>query len=146
MTESMPTTFKVNGNYQDIAEQARVVATCPNCKEVIGAEGAKFCPSCGFQLMALLPMQATKQSDGAIYVTRHGKHKLAPRKIDRISTGVLALVLGTFGVHWFYLGKPGLGVLCLLTFWTGIPLLGGIIYGIICLVSDDEKFKTKLIW
>lgn len=36
---------------------------------------------------------------------------------------VLALFLGSFGAHKFYLGKTGLGLLYLMTCWTMIPAI-----------------------
>ena len=40
---------------------------------------------------------------------------------------MLALFLGNFGVHHFYLRRTGLGILYLCFFWTGIPALLGFI-------------------
>ena len=40
---------------------------------------------------------------------------------DRLVATLLALLLGSFGVHRFYLGNIALGVVYLLFFWTGIP-------------------------
>jgi TM2 domain-containing membrane protein YozV len=146
MTEQIVANLKINGNYQDIPEKSRNVAVCSNCKVKIDAEAAKFCSSCGVPLNAGTPVQAATPIHEPIYIRRHGKHASSQRTVDRVSAGVFALILGAFGAHWFYLGKPGLGVLCLLTFWTGIPLISGIIFGIISLASDDQKFKDKIIW
>jgi len=46
---------------------------------------------------------------------------------DEIAGILLALFLGTFGIHHFYLRHTGLGVLYLCLFWTGIPSLLGVI-------------------
>jgi TM2 domain-containing membrane protein YozV len=46
---------------------------------------------------------------------------------DEIVGILLALFLGTFGVHHFYLRRTGLGVLYCVFFWTGIPALLGFI-------------------
>lgn len=49
---------------------------------------------------------------------------------ERKSVGVaivLAILLGHFGAHKFYLGQPGLGVLYLLFCWTFIPSLVALI-------------------
>ena len=40
---------------------------------------------------------------------------------------LLAVFLGNFGIHHFYLGRNGLGVLYLLFFWTGIPAILGFV-------------------
>jgi TM2 domain-containing membrane protein YozV len=40
---------------------------------------------------------------------------------DEVAGVLLSLFLGSFGLHHFYLGRNGLGVLYLLFFWTGIP-------------------------
>jgi len=40
---------------------------------------------------------------------------------------LLALFLGTFGVHHFYLRRTGLGILYLCFFWSGIPAILGFI-------------------
>jgi TM2 domain-containing membrane protein YozV len=38
---------------------------------------------------------------------------------------LLAIFLGTFGIHHFYLGRNGLGTVYLLFCWTGIPSVLG---------------------
>jgi len=46
---------------------------------------------------------------------------------DEVVGILLALFLGTFGVHHFYLHRTGLGILYCCFFWTGIPALLGLI-------------------
>ena len=46
---------------------------------------------------------------------------------DEVVGILLALFLGTFGIHHFYLRRTGLGVLYCLFFWTGITTVLGII-------------------
>jgi TM2 domain-containing membrane protein YozV len=46
---------------------------------------------------------------------------------DEVVGVLFALLLGSFGIHHFYLRRDGLGVLYLLFFWTGIPALLGFI-------------------
>lgn len=62
---------------------------------------------------------------------------------SKVVAGVLAILLGVFGVHKFYLGKTLQGVLYLLFCWTGLPALFGFIEGILYLVSTDEAFAEK---
>ncbi len=65
-----------------------------------------------------------------------------PKK-SKEAAGILAIFLGGLGIHKFYLGKVGMGILYLLFCWTGIPELAGFIEGIIYLCSDDENFQLK---
>lgn len=46
---------------------------------------------------------------------------------DEVVGILLALFLGTFGVHHFYLRRTGLGVLYCCFFWSGIPTILGFI-------------------
>lgn len=62
---------------------------------------------------------------------------------SKVTAGILALLLGGIGVHKFYLGKAGAGVLYLLFCWSGIPGILALIDGISILCSNDEAFMTK---
>ena len=46
---------------------------------------------------------------------------------DPLTGVLLAVVLGSFGAHHFYLRRNGMGVFYLVLFWTGIPAILGII-------------------
>jgi len=46
---------------------------------------------------------------------------------DEVVGVLLALFLGCFGLHHFYLGRVGLGILYCCFFWTGIPAILGFI-------------------
>ena len=46
---------------------------------------------------------------------------------DEVVGVLLAIFLGNFGIHHFYLRRNGLGALYLLFFWTGIPAILGLI-------------------
>ncbi|MBE4907241.1 TM2 domain-containing protein [Bacillus luteolus] len=62
---------------------------------------------------------------------------------SRVTAGVLAILLGGIGIHKFYLGKSGLGILYLVFCWTYIPAIIGLIEGIAYLLSNDESFAVK---
>jgi TM2 domain-containing membrane protein YozV len=62
---------------------------------------------------------------------------------DKTAAGILALIFGGLGVHWFYLGRTGRGILYLLFFWTFIPAMIGFIDGIVLLSTDDDAFNLK---
>ena len=46
---------------------------------------------------------------------------------DEVVGILLALFLGTFGIHHFYLRRTGLGILYCCFFWSGIPSILGFI-------------------
>ncbi|WP_240421094.1 TM2 domain-containing protein [Paenibacillus periandrae] len=64
---------------------------------------------------------------------------------SKTTAGILAILLGSLGVHKFYLGKIGLGIVYLLFCWTGIPGLIGLIEGILYLTKTDEEFQSKYV-
>ncbi len=64
---------------------------------------------------------------------------------DKLTAALLALFLGGFGVHRFYLGQIGLGIAYLLFCWTFIPAIIGFIDFIILLSCSEQNFKTKYI-
>lgn len=54
-----------------------------------------------------------------------------------------AFFLGVIGAHKFYLRQTFWGILYLLFFWTGIPVLITIIEIVILLLMSDEEFDRK---
>ena len=58
----------------------------------------------------------------------------------RIVAGLLALFLGGFGFHKFYLGKSKVGLLFLVFVWTLIPTVIGLVQGIYYLLQSDDSF------
>lgn len=62
---------------------------------------------------------------------------------NKIAAGLLGIFLGGLGIHKFYMGKIGLGILYLLFCWTFIPGFVGFIEGIIYLCSNDHNFQVK---
>ena len=62
---------------------------------------------------------------------------------SKVAAGVLGILLGGIGIHKFYLGKIGMGILYICFCWTGIPAIAGLIEGITYLCSNDENFQLK---
>lgn len=75
-------------------------------------------------MIAALPPSASAWTDEqrALYYA----HMSAWQK-DEVVGVLLALFLGTFGAHHFYLRRPGLGILYCVFFWTGIPTVVSLI-------------------
>ncbi|HMO04380.1 MAG TPA: TM2 domain-containing protein [Kiritimatiellia bacterium] len=101
---------------------------CTECGAIIKAK-AEICPKCGVRQIA---------KSAAINLgptTANGK--------SRIAAALLAFFLGGIGVHKFYLGQPGLGIVYLLFCWTFIPAIIAFIEFIIYLTMSDEAFNQK---
>jgi hypothetical protein len=92
---------------------------CFECGSVIRAR-AEICPNCGVRQPA----------------TGFGSR-------NKLVAALLAIFLGGFGIHKFYLGKIGQGVLYLIFCWTFIPMSVGFIEGIIYLATSDQEFERK---
>ena len=70
---------------------------------------------------------------------------MAKKKSDksRIMAAVLAICLGGLGIHKFYLGQVGWGLIYFIFSWTFIPALAGFIEGIIFLTMSYKTFEKK---
>lgn len=94
---------------------------CVNCGASIDAR-AEICPACGVRQPSLR----------------------RPGKISRrVAAAIFAILLGSFGVHRFYLGQTGWGILYVLFCWTLIPAVAGLIEGILYLTMSEEEFEAK---
>ena len=93
---------------------------CRGCANELHAS-AKTCPKCG--------------------ATQIGSNTSGNK--SRVAAIILALFLGGFGVHKFYLGRVAAGVLYLIFFWTFIPAIIAFIEMIIYITMSDEAFAEK---
>jgi TM2 domain-containing membrane protein YozV len=65
---------------------------------------------------------------------------------SRVAAGLLGIFLGGFGVHRFYLGFAGIGIIQLfLTLFTGIGVIWGFIEGILLLVGAMDRDKNGFL-
>ena len=66
---------------------------------------------------------------------------------NKTTAALLSLILGVFGVQFFYLGRIGLGIfMCMLTFFAGKPQIAalvGFISFIVLLTKSDNDFNRK---
>jgi len=96
---------------------------CRGCGQP-GHQTAPSCPHCG----ALQRGTSADDSSG---------------EKSRTAAACLALILGGFGAHKFYLGEVGLGILYLMFSWTFIPAVIGLIEGIVFLTMSETRFSRK---
>ena len=99
------------------------------------AAGCKFCFVCGIVLdrrAELCPHCGVRQ----MMPPGHGGR-------DKVVAGLLALLLGGLGVHKFYLGRTGWGIVYLLFCWTFIPALIALVEGIVYLCMSRQSFDAR---
>lgn len=120
-----------------VSEQAVACMTC-------GAQPTghrKFCRVCG---VALNSEQVVCIRCGvAVKGAKGGSGSASKGEKSKIVAGLLALLLGAVGIHKFYLGSWGWGILYILFFWTYIPAILGLVEGIVYLCTSDEAFAEK---
>lgn len=120
---------------------------CPQCGAPI-PENATKCEYCGAAVAISAPVAPSQVASQPqiVYVqqpqTANSGRENWPIK-SKLAAGLLAIFLGGLGIHKFYLGQTGKGILYLLLCWLYIPSILGLIEGIIILCSNDENFQIK---
>src|ERR1700733_2426817 len=120
---------------------------CTNCSNLVSKKAVacigcganpkahkKFCADCG-----------TPLNEEQVICIKCGVSvvPLADGKKSKTTAALLAILLGGLGVHHFYLGSWGWGLLEFLLCWTYIPALVGLIMGICWLCSSTKSFDDK---
>ncbi len=104
---------------------------CSSCGSII-KKRAEICVKCGVRV-ATPPMSTAAASAPAV--------PIAYSERSRLAAGLLGVFLGGLGVHSFYLGKIGKGIIqivvSLVTF--GVGSLWGLIEGIIIVAGGRWK-------
>lgn len=114
----------------DVVENAMACIACG----VPPRLSKKFCYSCGATVNEAQAM-CVKCGVGLNQGKANGKKK--------VTAGICAILVGGFGVHKFYHGSWGWGILYLLFCWTYVPGIVALVEGIIYLTMDDSKYDEK---
>ena len=110
---------------------------CPNCGKQVGSTQTKTGPA-----SENFNADSDNGSSSSISVEQiFGKNINGKNKI---LCGILAVLLGDFGIQFFYLDNKARGILAAIFFWTGIPAIIGLIQGIIILCESDKDFADRV--
>lgn len=102
---------------------------CPYCAEDI-REAAIRCKFCKSDLPAQTAASVEPYNSRNHEQGQERTSALVYGRKNRVTAGVLGILLGGLGVHKFYLGQIGWGILYLVFLWTYIPAILGLIEGI----------------
>lgn len=114
---------------------------CKYCGEAITVQQPQYQQGPQYQQQ---PYQQAPQYQQPYY-QQPPQYSVPPYSKSKTTAGILAILLGGFGIHKFYLGRIVLGIIYLLLCWTYIPSLIGLIEGVIYLTSSEEKFYFKYV-
>ncbi len=134
----------------EVSEAGDVTSTveCPFCAEQISAR-AKKCRHCGETVDVSMRKaeEALRASErqGNVYMNAavSAPAGYARPEKSRVAAIVLALLLGGIGIHKFYLGRAGWGVLYLLFCWTFIPSIVAFVEAIVYACTSEASFHHK---
>ena len=132
---------------------------CPQCGAPIDP-GASECKFCGEKLAVQQVAQQMANQQAApqqqvVYAQPQPQVVINQQPVyttainpawpvkNKMVAGLLGIFLGGLGIHKFYMGKIGMGILYLVFCWTYIPAIVGFVEGIIYLCSNDENFQLK---
>ena len=119
---------------------------CPSCgsPNVDQVDWNRFqCPYCGHTFIS--EKSAFSQTPQQFSSQPNSQSPFDTAKVcgkNRITAAILAFLLGGFGIHHFYLGNTGKGILYVVFCWTYIPGLLGLIEGIMLITQSDEEFAV----
>lgn len=122
---------------------------CQNCNTQ-HPDSAQFCPQCGNPLTFV---QSTPPPYGSQYQSdeyAYGNDAFSPSGPEGKSRGVaglLAILVGYLGVHYFYLGKVGGGLLTILlcAVTCGLWSILVLVQGILMLCMTNREFERKYV-
>lgn len=109
---------------------------CYACASILDAR-AELCPKCGVRQPAM-PGASTQHA----LATPPPTPPPTTTK-SKTSAALLALFLGGIGIHKFYLGQTGAGIVYMLFCWTFIPALIAFIESLVLFGMSDHEFARK---
>lgn len=129
------------------------MAQCSTCGAGLRA-GATRCLKCGGMIEYLPPPAPIQPAQNkypppipqVVYVQQPNQpeqYKPITCSKSKVAAGVLALFLGGIGIHKFYLGRIGQGIIYLLLSWTFLPMIIAFFEGIYYFGMDESTFCKK---
>ncbi len=126
---------------QSLTQCAINMKTCPQCG-LMAADNAQFCQNCGYQF-------ASSQQTGpqGQYDRNNCFDSCGPEGKSRGVTALLALLFGSLGIHYFYLGKNTAGIISILLSLVSCGIWSIIVFiqAIYMFTLTNQQFREKYI-
>lgn len=106
---------------------------CFACANILDVR-AELCPKCGVRQPAV---------PGAMTQLAAAQPQVPTTTKNKTTAALLALFLGGVGVHKFYLGQSGAGIVYVLFFWTFLPAIVAFIEALVLFGMSEREFATK---
>ena len=130
---------------------------CPQCGKIVvsdKAAGEVRCGACGCQFNAQFAQQVQQQTYGpqqqtyGPYQQQRGVFDNGPSGKNRGLAGLFAILHGTLGIHYFYVGKTTAGIVCLILGICSCGLINilTLIQGILMLTMTEEEFERRYVY
>ena len=122
---------------------------CPQCGKIVvsdKATGDVRCGACGCQFNAQFAQQAQPQQNYGPYQQQRGVFDNGPSGKSRGLAGLFAILLGTLGIHYFYVGKTTAGIVCLGICSCGLINILTLIQGILMLTMTEAEFERRYVY
>jgi len=118
----------------EVSKPAADEMYCAGCGSIIKRR-AEICVKCGVRVAV------TSQPAVLVMSSQTAAVPVAFSERSRLAAGILGVLLGTIGVHSFYLGNHGKGIIQIIVsiVTLGIGGLWGLIEGIIILAGGSWK-------
>lgn len=122
--------------------------TCPHCGQHT-ADTAQYCVNCGYRFHDSVNYASsdTRWQSGPAYRSDNCFDSYGPEGKSRGVAALLAILLGTLGVQYFYLGKITAGILSIVIslISCGVWNIVTIIQGIYMFSITNEQFHAKYV-
>lgn len=129
---------------------------CPRCGQLFNLPqpvNMAHCPYCGQEFQPVAPSAVPPQNPQPQYgygpmPQEPGVFDSGPSGKSRGVAGLLAILLGGFGAHYFYLGKIGGGFICLLLCLVtcGLWSILTLVQGIVMMTMKQNDFEQKFVY
>ena len=139
--ESGQTQITIKGHFKDSIDTFG--AAKKKARKIIDSFQSKFPDQDAAEIQSSSPNMPPMKPQANAPAPPQSQGTIPYRGKQKTVAGIFALLFGSLGIHKFYLGSWGWGIIYVLLAWTFAPAIVAVIEGIIFLCMKDEKFDSR---